>query len=453
MTAGVARHSAELEQKNIPTVSGLSPIMEETFCQVSMQNLMPSLRYFVDPDYGVPATVPLAATTVSDIITSLTSPLTDSEKAMGTITPTRPSRTAMKGTYDMVQDSYEGAARYTSYDLHISKWTDGLPIVPPTEQRVAQFLSHTSHKPDEVIGIMPPQKWEFNVEKVAINGVMAGCKPEHMPVLLALAEACTLSAGIATAARSNTAFGFMAVVSGPIAKEISMNWYQNIINPGNPANATIGRALSLFRINLGGAASQVTLTATTGNPANYSCCFAEDFESNPWPSLGEDGGFGAQESTITLFSNLKLFDADFCSAPTYRKEHNFIRLLPAQIKKLGIPTGVAFIIPAGMAKDVAGQGFPTKQSVKKWIWDNTTESMAQFKERHWWNILYSRIRTGDFSTVDGQPSSLDLPDDTRIHLPKTPDDICIVVAGGPAELPVSMKVDTPPVTVSIAKWH
>ena len=181
-------------------------------------------------------------------------------------------------------------------------WTDGLPVVPPTEERVYGMLGGTGRKANEVLGMMPPNNIACTVEKVAVNAVMAGCKPEFLPVVIAAVEAVLepafcLHGLVATTWLS----GPMVVVNGKIRKTIGMNWKGNVLGQGNRANATIGRALQLTIRNVGGGRPQEVDQSTFGSPLKFGFCFAED-ESTPWTTLGEDRGFTRDQSTVTLFS-------------------------------------------------------------------------------------------------------------------------------------------------------
>ncbi len=181
-------------------------------------------------------------------------------------------------------------------------WSDGLPVVPPTEVRVYRMLQGTTRKPDEIIGKVPPNLAECTVEKVAINAVLAGCKPEYLPVVLAAVEAALEDEFCMHGLLATTWFsGPVVIVSGPIAKSIGMNSAGNALGQGNRANATIGRALQLVIRNVGGGKPQGVDRATLGNPGKYTFCFAESVDGTPWESLSEQRGFSRDTSTVTLF--------------------------------------------------------------------------------------------------------------------------------------------------------
>ena len=181
-------------------------------------------------------------------------------------------------------------------------WSDGLPLVPPTDVRVLRMLAGTTRKPNDVVGLIPPNLAECSVEKVAINAVMAGCKPEYMPVVLASIEAAleplfTLHGLLATTYFSSP----IIIVNGPIARRIGMNCGLNALGQGNRANATIGRALQLIVRNVGGGRPGEADRATLGGPGKYTFCFAEDESDTGWVPLSVSRGFAPGTSTVTLF--------------------------------------------------------------------------------------------------------------------------------------------------------
>lgn len=183
------------------------------------------------------------------------------------------------------------------------EWSDGLPVVPPTPTRVYRMLQGTTRSPDEVIGIIPPDLAPCTVEKVAINAVMAGCKPEYLPVVLAAVEAALIDEFCMHGLLCTTMFaGPMVVVNGPIAARIGMNARENALGQGNRANATIGRALQLVIRNVGGGKPGGIDRACLGNPGKYTFCFAEDEAGSNWDSLAVERGFAPDASTVTLFA-------------------------------------------------------------------------------------------------------------------------------------------------------
>ena len=181
-------------------------------------------------------------------------------------------------------------------------WSDGMPLVPPTEARVLRMLEGTTRRPDDVVAIVPPDLTECTVEKVAVNAVMAGCRPDYLPVVIAALEAaCTDEFNMHGLLATTMPVGPVMVVNGPIRRQIGMNSGINVLGQGNRANSTIGRALQLVIRNVGGGKPGGVDRATHGSPAKYGLCFAEDEEGSPWESLAQSRGFDSDQSTVTLF--------------------------------------------------------------------------------------------------------------------------------------------------------
>ena len=181
-------------------------------------------------------------------------------------------------------------------------WTDGLPVVPPTPERILRMLAGTTRDPDEVVGAVPPDYAECTVEKVAINAVLAGCKPEYMPVVLATLEAALDPDFTLHGILCSTCFTApLVIVNGPIARRIGMNSGLNVLGQGNRANATIGRALNLIVRNVGGGRPGEIDRSTFGAPSKYTFCFAEDESDEEWEPLSVSRGLPRGASAVTLF--------------------------------------------------------------------------------------------------------------------------------------------------------
>ncbi len=202
------------------------------------------------------------------------------------------------------------AARKITYDPNADAaevcyqrgWTDGLPVTPPTDERVIAMLKGTNRKTDEIVGRIPPNLVECTIEKVAINAVMAGCRPEYMPVLLAAIEAALEPAFTLHGVLATTYFSApVIIVNGPIAKRIGMNSGINALGQGNRANSTIGRALNLIVRNVGGGRPGEADRATLGAPSKYTLCFAEDESDPAWHPLAQARGIKPGASAVTLF--------------------------------------------------------------------------------------------------------------------------------------------------------
>lgn len=182
-------------------------------------------------------------------------------------------------------------------------WSDGLPVVPPTPLRVSTMLNATHRAGDEVLGLMPPDRVPCTVEKVAINAVLAGCKPEYFPTVLAAVEAALIDAFCMHGLLCTTYFSSpVVIVNGPVARMIGMNGGINALGQGNRANATIGRALQLVIRNVGGGKPGGIDRATLGNPGKYTFCFSEDESEPGWNSLAMDHGYARGDSVLSLFA-------------------------------------------------------------------------------------------------------------------------------------------------------
>ncbi len=201
--------------------------------------------------------------------------------------------------YLEVEDDIEAASR-AAYE---AGWTDGLPIVPPTRERVDRMLAAIDRDPQEVVAQLAPARANATVEKIAICAVMAGCYPEHFPTVVASVEAVAEPQfelfGVNTTTNPTVPF---IIVNGPIRNELDINCSWSVLGPRKQANATIGRALSLAMINLAGRVPEQTCKATWKMPGAYTMCAGEYEEESPWEPLHVERGFAREQSTVTLMS-------------------------------------------------------------------------------------------------------------------------------------------------------
>jgi len=204
------------------------------------------------------------------------------------------------------------AAEYIEVENDIDKafkaaydqgWTDGLPIIPPTDERVAAMLATVDRKPGDVIGLLPPRNGQAIVEKVAVSAVMAGCLPSYFPVVVAAIEAAADPAYYLRGVNSTTnPVAPLIIVNGPIRNEIGINCSWSVMGPGPRANATIGRAFSLCMINIAGRIPGEVTKSTHAAPGRYSWCIGEYEEKSPWEPLHVERGFKREESAVTLLA-------------------------------------------------------------------------------------------------------------------------------------------------------
>jgi hypothetical protein len=241
-----------------------------------------------DPVSGAPL--------MDEIIYALTQPLTDAEKHPKIVESPRHERLLKPDTEENLHRLFLE-----------SGWTDGLPIILPTEERVAEMLTGTDHDPQEIVGMTSitthQEKLEYTVEAVAINCVMAGCRPEHLPVLLAIC-----SSNFPSMPSSTTSFSSMVVVNGPIRDEIGMNYGLGALSPVNYANSVIGRAWTLTGLNFGDVRPGATFTASLGHNVNYNnMCCAENEEASVWEPFHVRKGFKKTESAVSVFRGWNVF--------------------------------------------------------------------------------------------------------------------------------------------------
>jgi hypothetical protein len=227
---------------------------------------------------------------MNDIIAALTKPLTPEEKSPQPQTGKQPS-IAFKGTYPEVNEFF-----------YRKGWTDGLPIVPPTEEAVAAMMKGTDLAPDTVITKIIPRMGKATVKKIAVNAVMAGALPTYMPVLIAAVQALSdPKTRFDTFEVSTGSWAPFFIINGPIRNDVNVNGSSGALSPGNIANAAIGRAVGMIVKNIGGARKAVEDMGTMGNPGKYSMVLGEREEDSPWEPLHVTRGYNKEDNTVTVF--------------------------------------------------------------------------------------------------------------------------------------------------------
>ena len=182
-------------------------------------------------------------------------------------------------------------------------WTDGLPVIPPTPERVLRMLTGTTRSPQDIVAIAPPNLVELTVEKIAINAVMAGALPEYLPwIITALEAVCNDEFNMHGVLATTMPVGPVIICNGPGTKAIGMNSGVNVFGQGNRANLTIGRAVQLTIRNVGGGKPGEVDRATHGNPGKLSFCFAEDEAGSPFGTLAQERGIAPQQNAVTVFA-------------------------------------------------------------------------------------------------------------------------------------------------------
>ena len=183
-------------------------------------------------------------------------------------------------------------------------WTDGLPVLPPTSEKVTEFLDAAGRDGSEIVGELPERRRQITAEKVAANAVMAGCKPEYMPVVLAAAEAMLAPEfNLVGPSSSMGGAATLVIVNGPIVQELGINSRNNLFGPGNRANSTIGRAMRLILMNACAAIPGLYDRSVIGHPGKFSYCIAEAETETHWTPLHVERGFSPDQSAVTLFAS------------------------------------------------------------------------------------------------------------------------------------------------------
>jgi len=355
---------------------------------------------------------------LQEIIGALTNPLTDEDKRTGFIERPMP-RLVSPDTSDKLDRLFVD-----------NGWTDGLPIVLPTEAKVAEMLKGTSRKADEVVGRMQPssphEMWTYTVEKVAVNAVMAGAKPEHFPVILALA-----STGVTSLSTSTTSFATMVVVNGPVRNELKMNSGIGALGPFNQANSIIGRAWTLISINLGaGGKVGETYMGSQGNNFNYNnLCMAENEEALPagWNPLHVQKGHKPQESVISTFLGWGLTHPDQSFGKAFAPQ------IPFWLKFVSPFSSVTLLLDPTIIKQLKNnEGFDSKEQLISWIQKNTFVTVGDFMDNYYavQNFILPTARMG----AEPFASWVKLPKDAKIPQFSTTSKINVLSVGGETNL-------------------
>ncbi len=299
-------------------------------------------------------------------------------------------------------------------------WSDGLPAIPPTRERVEAMLKHTTRKPDEVVGAVAPAFGVATVERIAINAVMAGCYPEYLPVLIAATEAISDPRfnlrGIQ--ATTNPAAVFL-IVNGPMAKQLCVNGGGNCLGPGAWANATLGRAMRLIQQNIGGAQAGEMDRSTQGQPGKYTFCCAENEDASPWEPLHVERGFKKEQSTVTTVGALGTWNMN-----SHAKDSKDLLRIIADTMTFPassdfIYAGEPWLILSPEHADVLhGEGL-SKADVKRLLWEQA-------------RLSCQRLSAKDFGrTQSGRKAELgEITRDVLLPITQKPEEIGILVAGG-----------------------
>ncbi|MGR9091962.1 MAG: hypothetical protein ACU85U_15430 [Gammaproteobacteria bacterium] len=294
-------------------------------------------------------------------------------------------------------------------------WSDGLPVVAPTAPRVRAMIAASGRDPDEELGTMPPRHGVVTIEILAVNAVMAGCKPAYFPVVIAAVEAILDPAFNLFAVQATThPCSPCVIVNGPIAATIGLNGRYGAFGPGCRANATIGRAMRLILLNVGGAAPGILDRSTQGQPAKYAFCVAENEAESPWDPLHVEHGYAADESTVTVTAadgphNINDHVSDTAAGILATVTNALADMAGNNAYLYGQPT-VAF--GPEHAAILAAEGY-TKRAIKAHVFAHARIARAEW------------LRGGMAGMFEDR-----FPDEARVPIIARPDDLIVIVVGG-----------------------
>jgi hypothetical protein len=297
------RQVIALEKLGIPGVFVIGDNAIHTTRMSAEDAGMPSIRVISLPsiDYypnrsTIESIRSVAAASIDRIVDALTDPLTQGEK-----NPGQKNRQKKVDTVTISSSNYESTLESFNQLFLDNHWGDGLPLVPPTEHAVNRMLTGTTHAPSKILGRMPYRNGIATVEKVAVNAVMAGAKPEYLPIIIAAVECLAEENTFTHMMSSEGSFTLMIMVSGPIVREINMNYGVGLLGHGWRANNTIGRAIRLSMINLGYLWPGEIDMALIGRPSPHTFyTFAENIEQSPWETFNTGLSYGSEDSCVTV---------------------------------------------------------------------------------------------------------------------------------------------------------
>ena len=309
--------------------------------------------------------------------------------------------------------------------IYDKKWTDGLPVIPPTRKNVEAMLKGTSHNPDEIIDQLLPKEGIATIERVAINAVMAGCDPHYLPVVLAAVEAIAdpdnNMGGWATTTGANSP---MVIINGDIRDELDINYSTNALGTGRRANATIGRAINLIIRNIGGAIPGLTDMTTVGSPWEFTMCVAENEKALPpgWEAINSEKGF-PNRNTVTVKSINSQIDIFSHMAPNFKQVLDTITAGIIGINSLAILQSQGIVIAlCPEVADLAARDKWSKRELKQYLFENARQPLRN------WKYL------GDnWVARDLIPEHKNESEDYMIRMIPKPEEIIVFVTGGPGK--------------------
>jgi hypothetical protein len=321
-------------------------------------------------------------------------------------------RIDVENSFDLIQDVYDEQG-----------WTDGLPVVPATEELVSRMLAGASGAPDDSLGIIQPRNARVTLEKLAINAVMAGCRPEYFPVVVAAVKAM-LQEDFNVAGISSTTGGATpaVIVNGPIARQLGINGDAGCFGPGYRANSSIGRALRLMIRNVAGLIPGEMDKATLSTPARFSFCFSENEERSPWEPRHIELGYSPNDSIVTVAGIRGIYVVMETTVATgYEVLQTFVGTMKgsgvSNYYQIGTGAQIVVVLCPEHAADIAASGL-SKADIREYIYQNARMPLhqlvgvAHYGSRNW-------------------PSWVDQSNpETMVPIVSRADDLVVVVGGG-----------------------
>lgn len=382
--------AAELERRGVPC-----PVVHFETLQATAQHSVSTVGAPVriwsigNPPRSGEATTAAARTVIAD----LTNPTVAGEQLIGWRHPVPRERIAARGSLAEINDMFLAGG-----------WTDGLPIIPPTEADVAAMLRGTSRAPETVVSeTFRPEGRRITVEMVAINAVMAGARPDYLPVILATASVFG-DVQFESMTRSVNSFAFAQLVSGPISREIGMAGGLNALGPGHRANATIGRTLNLMLRTLGGARLGINTTPAQGSAVSWAFAFAENEAGSPWQPFHVDLGYEVNDSVVSILLGGWAHNGNYY--------YGDLDDVATTLQDFEVPqTGALVMFTEKRAQHLAAEGY-TKQGVVDYLHERATIRLGTFRASGFFPMMRNDILGLGPSTAPTWPADyLTRPDD------------------------------------------
>jgi len=301
------------------------------------------------------------------------------------------------------------------------RWSDGLPVVPPTAARVDRMLAQTRRGRHELVARVAPGFGAATVERIAINAVLAGCDPEYLPVLIAATEAVADPAFNLQGIQATTnPVAVWLVLNGPLAQRLQVNATYNCIGQGSWANATLGRAMRLILQNIGGALPGEMDRATHGQPGKFTFCCAENEVEHPWQPLHVERGYAATDSTVTVVGAEGTMNMNTHEKSATELARVFAETMVHPPSNEYVHGGEPWIILGSEHAEIFRHGGMDKAAVKRVLWEQSKMAVRQLSVKE-----IERARASRTAELG------ELADDTLLPISPRPEDIQLIVAGGP----------------------